>query len=55
MPLIRNQSKEAFGKNVSELINAYKKKGKIGSSSPKSKAKARKQALAIAFDIKGGK
>lgn len=54
MPLIQSNSKAAFGRNVSELMNAYAAKGKIGSSTPKSKAKARKQALAIAFNIKKG-
>ena len=48
MPLL--PGKKNFGRNVSELMHAYKKKGKIGNTTPKNKAKARKIALAIAFD-----
>lgn len=55
MPLSKSKSKKAFSTNVSELVNAFKKKGRIGSSKPKNKGEARKQALAIAFKIKGGK
>ena len=55
MPLINSKSKEAFGANISELIKGYKAKGKIGTSKPKNKAAARKQALAIAFGIKEGR
>jgi hypothetical protein len=54
MPLQQGKSKKAFNFNVEELIHSYKKTGKIGSSSPKSLLKARKQALAIAFDKKRG-
>lgn len=54
MPLTQSKSKKAFSSNVGELIHAFKQKGKIGSSKPKSKAEARKQALAIAFGIKKG-
>lgn len=52
MPLIKSKSKEAFAKNVAELIRSYKKSGRIGTSEPGSMEKARKQALAIAFSIK---
>ena len=55
MPLNQSTSKKAFAGNVAELIRSYKAKGSIGSSKPESKEKARKQALAIAFSIKGGK
>lgn len=55
MPLKEGKSKEAFNYNVSELINAWRKKGKIGKSSPPTLIKARQQALAIAFGKKRGK
>jgi len=54
MPLNPNKSKEALGKNIAELIGSFKTKGKIGTSKPKNKERARKQALAIAFNMKGG-
>jgi hypothetical protein len=52
MPLKKSKSKRAFNYNVSELIHAYKKKGKIGKVKPKNAKKARQIALAIAFKIK---
>jgi hypothetical protein len=55
MPLEHSKSKEAFGKNVSDLMHSFKQKGRIGNSPKESKIKARKRALAIAFGIKGGK
>lgn len=36
-------------KNVSEIMSSYKKTGKIGTSKPKSKKAAQKQAVAIAL------
>lgn len=47
MPL--KSGKSNIGKNVSELMHAYKQKGKIGTSHPKSKKAAQKQAVAIAL------
>ena len=52
MPIDKSQN---FGNIVKEIMDSFKKKGKIGSSTPKSKYKARQQALAIAFDMKQGK
>jgi hypothetical protein len=49
MPLKKGKSKEDIQKNISELIHAYKKKGKIGTSHPKSGNAAQKQAVAIAL------
>jgi len=49
MPLKTGKSKEVVLKNVSELMHAYKSKGKIGTSHPKSKKAAQKQAVAIAL------
>ena len=52
MPLKQGKSQATFKKNVSELMHAFKRKGKIGTSTPKNAAKARQQALAIAFSMK---
>lgn len=49
MPLIKSKSKKAFRSNVKELVNAYKEKGKIGTSKPKSKKAAIRQAIAISY------
>jgi hypothetical protein len=55
MPLEKGSSKKAISKNISELMRTYKKKGKIGTSKPKSKKKAQKQAVAIALNKAGKK
>ena len=47
MPL--KSGKNSFDSNVSELMRSYAKKKKIGSSRPKTKAKALKMALAISY------
>ena len=52
MPLTKGSSKKTFDKNMGELMHSFKKTGRIGTSKPSSSAKARKQALAIAFDMK---
>ena len=49
MPLKSGSSQKTIGKNVKELMGAYKKSGKIGSSKPVSKKAAQKQAVAIAL------
>ena len=49
MPLKSGSSQKTIGKNVKELMGAYKKSGKIGTSKPESKKKAQKQAVAIAL------
>jgi hypothetical protein len=53
MPLKSGTSQKTIGKNVSELMKTYKKKGKIGTSKPKSKKAAQKQAVAIALSKAG--
>jgi len=55
MPLKSEKSKSAFKENVKELVDTYKEKGKIGTSKPKSKQSALKQALAISYSIKDKK
>jgi hypothetical protein len=47
MPL--KKGKKAMSSNVKELMHTYKKTGKIGSSKPKSKKAAQKQAASIAY------
>lgn len=52
MPLDKSKSKKAFKSNVKELVDTYEDKGKIGTSKPKSKKAAIKQAVAISYSIK---
>lgn len=49
MPLKKGKSQKIFQANLSELLDKYGKTGKIGYSKPESMAKAKKQALAIAY------
>lgn len=54
MPLKKGSSQKTISRNIGELVGAYKEKGRIGTSKPKSKAAAVKQAAAIAY-AKAGK
>jgi hypothetical protein len=49
MPLKSGKSSKTVGKNVQEMVDKYQKKGKIGTSTPKNKKAAVKQAVAIAM------
>lgn len=53
MPLRKGRSKEVISSNIKELVNSWKKTGKIGTSKPKTKKKAVKQAVAIAMSKAG--
>ena len=53
MPLDRGSSQKTISSNISEIMGSYKKKGSIGTSKPKSKKKAQKQAVAIALSKAG--
>jgi hypothetical protein len=54
MPLKKGSSQKTISRNIGELVGAYKEKGRIGTSKPKSKGAAVKQAAAIAY-AKAGK
>jgi hypothetical protein len=49
MPLKKGKSKETISKNIKGEMKKYEKTGKIGTSKPKTKKKAQKQAVAIAL------
>jgi chitinase len=53
MPLKKGSSQKTISRNIGELVGAYKEKGRIGTSKPKSKAAAVKQAAAIAYEKAG--
>jgi hypothetical protein len=54
LPLKKGSSQKTISRNIGELVGAYKEKGRIGTSKPKSKSAAVKQAAAIAY-AKAGK
>jgi hypothetical protein len=54
MPLKKGSSQKTISRNIGELVGTYKEKGRIGTSKPKSKSAAVKQAAAIAY-AKAGK
>lgn len=49
MPLKSGKSNKAISANIQTLVDDYQAKGKIGTSRPKNKAAAIKQATAIAY------
>jgi hypothetical protein len=49
MPLKEGRSKKVVGQNIKEMVNTYRKTGRIGESRPSSPADASKQATAIAL------
>ena len=53
MPLKKGSSQKTISKNIGTLVRDFKETGKIGTSKPKSKAAAVKQAAAIAYDKAG--
>lgn len=53
MPLKSGSSNKTKSDNIKELMKSYKETGKIGTSTPKNKEKARKQAIAIAYSEAG--
>ena len=53
MPLKKGKSQKTISSNIGELMTAYKSSGKIGTSKPKNKEAAVKQAAAIAYSKAG--
>lgn len=53
MPLKKGRSNKVVSGNISEIVRDYEKSGTIGTSKPKSKDKAVKQAVAIALSTAG--
>jgi hypothetical protein len=53
MPLKRGSSQKTISKNIGEIVRDYKKDGAIGTSKPRNKAAAVKQAVAIAYSTAG--
>ena len=51
MPLKKGSSQKTVSSNISTLVHDYERKGSIGTSTPTSKKKAVKQAVAIALDM----
>jgi hypothetical protein len=49
MPIKKGKSKKVIKENIEELVESFEKTGKIGSSKPKSKKAAARQAVAIAY------
>jgi hypothetical protein len=52
MPLQSGTSRKTVSSNISELMRSFGASGKIGTSRPANKAKANKQAVAIALSQK---
>lgn len=53
MPLKKGKSQKVVSKNISEMMKGFEKKGSIGTSEPKSKKAAQRQAVAIALKKAG--
>jgi hypothetical protein len=54
MPLRKGSGRSIVSSNIKTLVDDWKKDGSIGTSQPRTKAKAIKQAVAIAL-VKAGK
>ena len=53
MPLKKGRSRKTVSHNVREMVDTWKRSGKIGNSRPRSKKKAVKQAVAISLKKAG--
>jgi hypothetical protein len=53
MPLKQGKSQKVISGNIGEIIKSYRKTGMIGTSKPKNKGAAIKQAAAIAYSTAG--
>jgi hypothetical protein len=50
MPLKKGGSQKTISANIKEIVHDWEKDGTIGTSRPRSRKKAVKQAVAIALD-----
>jgi hypothetical protein len=53
MPLKQGKSQKVISSNIGEMIRKYKETGSIGTSKPKNRGDAIKQAAAIAYSTAG--
>ena len=53
MPLKKGRSNKVISSNIGEMMSSFGRTGKIGTSKPKSKRAASKQAAAIAYSEAG--
>ena len=53
MPLKQGKSQKVISGNIGEMIKKYKETGMIGTSKPKNRGAAIKQAAAIAYSTAG--
>jgi len=53
MPLKKGSSRKTIGRNIAEMVDSWEDSGKIGTSRPRSKKKALKQAVAVSLKKAG--
>ena len=53
MPLKKGRSRKVISQNIKEIVHSWEKTGKIGTSRPKTKKQAVKQAVAITLNKAG--
>ena len=53
MPLKKGRSEKTVSQNIGTLLHEYDREGHIGTSEPATRAKAQKQAIAIALNKAG--
>lgn len=53
MPLKKGRSRKVISQNIEEIVESWKRTGKIGNSRPKTKKQAVRQAVAIALNEAG--
>jgi len=55
MPLSSGNSRQTIESNIREMLKSWKESGKIGNTSPKTMAEARRIAAAAAYNKARGK
>lgn len=53
MPLKKGSSRRTISHNIEEMVHSWEKSGKLGTSRPRSKKKAIKQAVAVSLKKAG--